>query len=83
LNKLQTLSSEDLEQVKEVFSKHCHTRFMKYLFPHLLFGHRKDYVEAIKTAAVERLSRLIKLCGFLLQTKVYLFWSASGIQAGK
>ena len=22
----------------------------------------------------ERLARLIKMCGFLLQTKVYLFW---------
>jgi len=25
-------------------------------------------------ASFERLSRLIKVCGFLMQTKVYLFW---------
>jgi hypothetical protein len=48
---------------------------MKYFFPHLLFGHKKDYVEEIKKASLERLARLIKVCGFLLQTKVYLFWS--------
>lgn len=77
LNKLQALSSEDLDKVREAFSKHSHTRFMKYLFPHLLFGHRKDYVEAIKNAAVERLAHLIKLCGVLLQDKVYLFRGGS------
>jgi hypothetical protein len=77
LNKLQTLSIAALEQVRESFSKHCHTRFMKYLFPHQVFGRRKDYVEAIKTAGVERLAHLIKLCGVLLQDKVYLFWSGS------
>jgi ABC-type lipoprotein export system ATPase subunit/GNAT superfamily N-acetyltransferase len=74
LNKLQTLSNEDLEKVREAFIKHCHTRFMKYFFPHLLFGHKKDYVEEIKKISLERLARLIKVCGFLLQTKVYLFW---------
>jgi len=47
---------------------------MKYFFPHLLFGHKKDYVEEIKKASLEKLAHLIKVCGFLLQTKVYLFW---------
>ena len=75
LNKLQILSGEDLEKVREAFSKHCHTRFMKYLFPHQLYGRKKEYVEAIKNASVERLAHLIKLCGVLLQNKVYLFWS--------
>jgi hypothetical protein len=28
----------------------------------------------IMKAGLERLARLIKVCGFLLQTKVYLFW---------
>jgi ABC-type ATPase with predicted acetyltransferase domain len=74
LNKLQTLSDESLEKLREAFIKHCHVRFMKYFFPHLLFGHKKVYVEEIKKVSLERLARLIKVCGFLLQTKVYLFW---------
>ena len=74
LNKLQNLSDEDLEKLREAFIKHCHTRFMKYFFPHLLFGHKKVYVEEIKKAGLERLAHLIKVCGFLMQTKVYLFW---------
>ncbi len=77
LNKLQILSGGDLEKVREAFSKHCHTRFMKYLLPHQVFGRKKEYVEAIKNADVEKLSHLIKVGGFLLQTKVYLFWQKS------
>jgi hypothetical protein len=74
LNKLQTLSDEDIDEVREAFIKHCHTRFMKYFFPHLVFGHKKAYVKEIKKLSLERLARLIRVCGFLLQTKVYLFW---------
>jgi len=74
LNKLQTLSDAEIAIIREAFIKHCHTRFMKYFFPHLLFGHKKVYVEKIKKASLERLTSLIKVCGFLLQTKVYLFW---------
>jgi len=66
-----------MAKIREAFIKHNHTRFMKYFFPHLLFGHKKDYVEAIMKASLERLARLIKVCGFLLQTKVYLFWKKS------
>jgi len=74
LNNLQTLSDEQIQAIREAFIKHCHARFMKYFFPHLLFGHKKVYVEEIKKVSLERLSHLIKVCGFLLQTKVYLFW---------
>ena len=75
LNKLQTLSKTEIAVIREAFIKHCHPRFMKYFFPHLLFGHKKVYVEEIKKVSLERLARLIKVCGFLLQSKVYLFWS--------
>jgi GNAT superfamily N-acetyltransferase len=74
LNKLQTLSGHEMAIVRQAFIKHCHTRFMKYFCPHLVFGHKKDYVEEIKKVSLERLARLIKVCGFLMQTKVYLFW---------
>jgi GNAT superfamily N-acetyltransferase len=74
LNKLQTLGKKERAIIKEAFIKHCHTRFMKYFFPRMLFGHRKDYVKEIKKASLERFVHLIKVCGFLMQTKVYLFW---------
>jgi hypothetical protein len=42
-----------------------------------MHGHKKDYVEEIKKVSLERLARLIRVCGFLMQTKVYLFWKSS------
>jgi ABC-type lipoprotein export system ATPase subunit/GNAT superfamily N-acetyltransferase len=74
LNKLQILNDEDLEKVREAFIKHCHARFMKYFFCHVPFGRKEVYAKEVKKANLERLSHLIKVCGFLLQTKVYLFW---------
>jgi len=77
LNKLNTLSSKEIQIIKEAFIKHCHARFMKYFFCHMPFGHKKDYAEEIKKASFERLAHLIKVCGFLMQTKVYVFWENS------
>jgi len=74
LNKLQTLNDEDLEKVREAFIKHCHARFMKYFFCHIPFGKKKAYAKEVMKANLERLSHLIKVCGFLMQIKVYLFW---------
>jgi hypothetical protein len=35
---------------------------------------KKVYAKEVMKANLERLAHLIKVCGFLLQTKVYLFW---------
>jgi hypothetical protein len=34
-----------------------------------------DYERKVNAATLEQLASLIKICGFLLQTKAYLFWS--------
>jgi len=78
LNKLQTLSDEGLEKVREAFIKHCHARFMKYFFCHIPFGRKEVYAKEVKKANLERLARLIKICGFLMQTKAYLIWTDGG-----
>jgi len=77
LNKLQTLSDESLEKLREAFIKHCHARFMKYFFCHMHFGRKEVYAKEVMKASLERLTHLIKVCSFLLQTKVYLFWKSS------
>ena len=74
LSKLQTLSNEGAVKVREAFIRNSHARFMKYFFPHQLFGKREAYTKEIKKASLEKLAHLIKVCGFLMQTKVYLFW---------
>ena len=75
LQKLQTLTDKDVAIIREAFIKHNHARFMKYFFPHQLFGKREAYTREIRKASLGRLARLIKVCGFLTQTKAYLFWS--------
>jgi ABC-type ATPase with predicted acetyltransferase domain len=76
LNKLQALSDKEVTKIKEAFIKNSHARFMKYFFPHQLFGKRKAYAKEIMKASPDKLARLIKVCGFLMQIKVYLFWQA-------
>lgn len=40
----------------------------------MAFGNREAYAEEVRRASVEKLVKLIKVCGVLMQTKVYLFW---------
>ena len=74
LNKLQTLTDEDLAKVRQAFIKNSHLRFMKYFFAHMPFGKKQVYTQEIMKATLERLAQLVKICGFLMQTKAYLFW---------
>jgi hypothetical protein len=34
-----------------------------------------DYERKVNAATLEQLAGLAKICGFLMQTKAYLFWS--------
>jgi len=74
LAKLQKLSAEEVAKVREAFIKHAHPRFLKSFSAHMPFGRMEAYAEEVRKASLERLTRLIKICGFLMQTKVYLFW---------
>jgi hypothetical protein len=82
LSKLQNMSNRDIQGIRKAFIKNSHARFMKYFFPHQLFGRRENYTKEINEVSLERLAHLMRVCGFLMQTKVYLFWSASPIQSG-
>jgi hypothetical protein len=74
LTKLQTLNAESITKIKEAFIKHPHARFMKYFFCYIPFGRKEAYAKEVVKANLEKLASLIKVCGFLIQTKVYLFW---------
>jgi hypothetical protein len=63
-----------MQTIKEASTKHSHARFMKYFFCHMPFGKKQAYAEEAVKASLERLAHLTKVCGFLMQTKVYLFW---------
>jgi len=75
LEKLQTLSEQEIMRIRGTFVKHSHPRFMKAFSYHLPYGQKQAYRKEIEQLSLEKLAHLIKVCGFLLQTKVYLFWS--------
>ncbi|MCW4046597.1 MAG: GNAT family N-acetyltransferase [Candidatus Bathyarchaeota archaeon] len=77
LNRLQTLSDKEVAKIKEAFIRNSHARFMKHFFPHQPFGNKKAYTRELTDANLQKLAHLIKICSFLLQTKVYLFWQKS------
>jgi hypothetical protein len=74
LTKLQTLNAESIAKIREAFIKHPHARFIKYFFCHIPFGRKEAYAKEVMKTDVERLAHLIKICGFLMQTKVYMFY---------
>jgi hypothetical protein len=78
LGKLRSLSLEQMGAIKGAFIKYSHPRFMKSFSEKMPFGSKEAYAEEVRGANLERLAHLIKVCGFLMQRKVYLFWQ-SGI----
>ena len=51
-----------------------HPRFMKEFFYHKPYGKAKLFKEKVGEADFEKLAKLIRIAGLLLQTKVYLCW---------
>jgi ABC-type transport system involved in cytochrome c biogenesis ATPase subunit/predicted GNAT family N-acyltransferase len=77
LRKLQNLDDKSIEMIKEAFVKYNHPRFMKAFSYHLPFGLKQAYQDRVEHSNLEKLAHLIKICSFLMQTKVYLFWDDS------
>jgi hypothetical protein len=59
------------------FIKNNHLRFRREIAAnrHMPYGTTKAYREGIENADLEKLAKLVKIVGVLLQTKVYLFWN--------
>ncbi len=63
-----------LIRLRQAFIQHNHQRFQKEFSPHQPYGKAEKYKAGVENADLEELAKLIKICGMLLQTKVYLFW---------
>ena len=48
--------------------------FMKSFSSHLPFGTKDAYVKELMEVDLDKLANLVRVCGFLMQTKAYLFW---------
>ncbi len=74
IEKLKTLECQKIARIKQSFMKYNHPRLMKAFSYHLPFGVKQTYREQIEHLSLEKISHLIKICGSLMQTKVYMFW---------
>jgi len=74
-SKLEGLSSEWMVTLKTAFIKNSHPRFRKEFAScrHVPYGKTRDYAVGVENADLEKLTKLVKIVGMLLQ-KVYLFW---------
>jgi hypothetical protein len=53
---------------------------MKEFSFHDPYGRSESYRKEVEHADLKKLSKLIGMCGMLLQTKVYLFWETAGLR---
>src|SRR3990170_538660 len=78
-DKLQNLTPQQVESLKATFIKNDHPRFRREFAAnrHSPYGSASAYAEGVRNACADRITRLVKITGMLLQTKVYLFWGKS------
>jgi ABC-type transport system involved in cytochrome c biogenesis ATPase subunit len=74
---LEALDEKNLRILREELAKCNHPRFRKEFAAsrHVPYGKQAEFKECIKKADPDKLAKLVKIVGMLLQTKVYLFWS--------
>ena len=74
---LEGLNSSQVESIRQVLIRNPHFRLKKQLVGGKLWGDTTaPFREKILKMDIDGLADMIKCCGFLLQTKVYLFWSS-------
>jgi len=71
---LKAMKEKDLGFVRAAFAKCKNGPFLKVFFSAVPFDHAAEYGKCVEEADVEKLARLIRACGFLLQEKGYLFY---------
>ena len=78
-SKLETLTQQQITEIKTVFMASKHPRFKKEVTSsrHEPYGKTADYIAYIETADNLKMAKLIKVLAMLSQTKVYLFWNKS------
>jgi hypothetical protein len=71
------LNPNRTQELKAAFAKNKHPRLKKELSgtKKLPYGLTSNYLTKLKAADSQKLAKLIKLVGMLMQTKIYLFWN--------
>lgn len=70
---IQGLSQIQIAELKATLARFRHSRFSKSFSYSLPYGTVEMYRKHIEKASLEKLAVLVRICGFLMQTKQYLF----------
>ncbi|MEM1515212.1 MAG: hypothetical protein QXH24_04085 [Candidatus Bathyarchaeia archaeon] len=74
VERLKSLDEDKIKSLRGLFSRYRHPRLTKALGVSNPYCEKQIYVEMLGKTDVKKLAKLIKICGILAQTKVYLFY---------
>jgi len=77
LEKLQRMSVEEVEQVKNIFkevSRSSGVYRKRIMSVHEAYLTHEQFCHRVDKASIEKLAKMLRILSFLTQTKVYLFW---------
>jgi GNAT superfamily N-acetyltransferase len=74
LNKLRKMTTEEVRGVKAALKGVSGIYRKRITSSSKAFLKKEEYEALVESADVEKLSKMLRILGFLTQTKVYLFW---------
>jgi len=75
LRKLQKMSRQEVQQVKEVLKEISGSVHRKRITAaHQAYLTEEEFNARVDAASLEKLAKMLRILGLLTQTKVYLFW---------
>ena len=74
MNKLQSMTEKEVDKVKMLLKKVSGIYRKRIASARQAFLNKEEYEAIVDAADIEKLAKMLRILGFLTQTKVYLFW---------
>ncbi len=74
MNKLQNMTEKEVDKVKMLLKKVSGIYRKRIAGARQAFLNKEEYEAIVDAADIEKLAKMLRILGFLTQTKVYLFW---------
>jgi uncharacterized protein with PIN domain len=74
LNKLQSITETEVRKVRMVIKQVTGIYRKRIASTKQAFLNKEDYGAIVDAADITKLARMLRILGFLTQTKTYLFW---------
>ena len=74
LNKMQNMTEKEVDKVKMVLKQVTGIYRKRIAGTKKAFLNKEEYEAVVDAADITKVARMLRIVGFLTQTKVYLFW---------